>query len=229
MRVPSGTLLHTYWKWPIYRVDLHNNKYGGFSIAMEPFTRGQMMIEKNAGWRKSIGPATSAALCSQYLGFCVNCSTATSLHGHFNSKCQFMFPVSVMIHCYEFSFGENGIQCSHCGRFPSQSFNLSLKEESARFNSPVSTSTNIILLLKEEILHHFQRPTVETSRSQFNIVWWHNDQNGFVRVTEMMDHLSACHSTLSLGYGGASYALANVWLWKWCRISSIHRSTIYCI
>ena len=25
------------------------------------------------------------------------------------------------------------------------------------------------------------------------------------------------------GYGGASYALANVWLWRWCRISSIHR------
>ena len=25
------------------------------------------------------------------------------------------------------------------------------------------------------------------------------------------------------GYGGATYALANVWLWRWCRISSIHR------
>ena len=28
----------------------------------------------------------------------------------------------------------------------------------------------ISVLLMEEILHHFQRPTLETSRSQFNIV-----------------------------------------------------------
>ena len=58
------------------------------------------------------------------------------------------------------------------------------------------------ILLMEEILHHFQRPTVETSRSQVNIVLRHSDQNGFVRVTEILHHLSACHSTLSLGVRG---------------------------
>ena len=63
------------------------------------------------------------------------------------------------------------------------------------------------LLLMEEILHHFQRPTVETSRSQFNIVWRHSDQNGFVRVTEILHHLSACHSTLSLGVRGCKLCI----------------------
>ena len=65
----------------------------------------------------------------------------------------------------------------------------------------------IPVLLMEEILHHFQRPTVETSRSQFNIVWRHSDQNGFVRVTEILHHLSACHSTLSLGVRGCKLCI----------------------
>ena len=61
------------------------------------------------------------------------------------------------------------------------------------YQNPAST---VCQSMMEEMLHHFQRLTLETSHSQFKFVWRDSDQNGFVRVTEILHHLSTCHSTV---------------------------------